>query len=92
MLGSGTTVVRVSDLVTAPLGKEIAMLNIDSGSYFVLDEIAAAIWARLESPITPARICDDLRQRYDVAPAQCEADVLTFLGMLHAKGLLRIVG
>ncbi len=91
MLGPESTVVRTGDLVTAAVGDEIAMLNIDSGSYFVLDPIAAAIWERLQAPTTPARICDDLQARYDVAPAQCQNDVLSFLRNLHGKGLLRVV-
>jgi hypothetical protein len=91
MLTADSTVVRTGDLVTAPVGDAIAMLNIDAGSYYVLDEIAAAIWDQLQAPITPGAICERLRQRYDVAPAQCETDVLTFLRALQGKGLLRIV-
>ena len=91
MLTTTSTVVRCGDLVTAPLGREIAMLNIDAGSYYVLDEIASAIWHHLETPITAGAICEHLLEVYDVAPPQCEADVLRFLGALHAKGLLRVV-
>ena len=90
MIDSGSLIARAGDFVTAPIGDEIAMLNIESGSYFV-DDIAAAIWDQLQAPNTPARICDALRASYDVAPSQCEADVLASLRALHAKGLLRIV-
>ena len=91
MLTADSTVVRAGDPVTAPVGDEIAMLNIEAGSYYVLDEIAAAIWEQLKTPITPDAICGQLCQRYEVAPAQCETDVLTFLRVLQEKGLLRIV-
>jgi hypothetical protein len=92
MIAPDSMVVRTGDLVTAPLGEEIAMLNIDSGTYYVLDDIAAVIWASLGSPTTAARLCAILQARYDVAPRQCEADVLQFLQVLHGKGLIQIVG
>jgi hypothetical protein len=91
MLGQASTVVRNTDLITAAVGDEVAMLNINSGSYFILDDIGAAIWDRLQAPTTPAHICESLRQQFDVPLAQCEADVLTFLRELHAKGLLTVV-
>lgn len=91
MLSPDTVIVHGGDLVSAPLGEEIAMLDIDSGNYYILDDVAAAIWEGLATETTPARLCAKLLELYDVAPARCEADLLHFLQILHGKGLVRIV-
>lgn len=91
MLGPNSIVVRDASLVFAPLGEEIAMLDVDSGNYYVLDDVAAAIWESLADETTCSRISATLIARYEVPPAQCEADVLKFLETLHAKGLINIV-
>jgi hypothetical protein len=85
-----TLLERNPDLVTAPLGDELAMMDVDTGTYFVLDEIAAFIWDQLAEKMTLASLLDALQRHYDVSPERCESDVLPFLLKLHAKQLVRI--
>ena len=66
------------------MGEEVAMLDMESGKYFVLAEVAASIWERLSEPVRPADL-------YEVSLEQCRAEVLAFLENAHAKGLVRIV-
>ena len=82
---------RSDELVSAPLGREIAMLNIDSGSYYILDDVAAFVWERLAQPITLGELCGAVQRRFEVTTARCEADLLPFLQALHDKGLVHIV-
>jgi hypothetical protein len=82
---------RTGDLVTAPMGEDLAMMDVDSGTYYVLDHVAVFVWERLATPTSTAVLCDLLQQAYDVSPTQCEADVLPFLQKLHGKGLIRVV-
>jgi hypothetical protein len=91
MLSPDTVIVHNGDLVSAPLGEETAMLDVDSGNYYILDDVASAIWEGLATETTPARLCAQLLERFDVTPAQCETDVMRFLDTLHGKGLVRIV-
>ena len=90
-IGADTRLQRDSDIVAAAMGREIAMMEMESGKYFVLDEIAASIWTRLESPATMRELCDELSAHYDVTPDQCAADVAPFLERLLARRLVRIV-
>jgi hypothetical protein len=83
--------VRADRHVSAPLGEEVAMLDVDSGRYYLLDDIATFIWARLTDPTQVTSLMDALQERYDVTAEQCDADVLPFLGHLHDKGLVRHV-
>ena len=81
---------RNGEHVAAPMGEELAMMDIDAGKYYVLDEVAAFIWARLETPVSVAGLVAELGERYDVTPERCEADILPFLAHLDEKGLVRV--
>ena len=85
------TVQRASDTVDASIDDEVVTMSIASGNYFVMDPIAARIWALLEEPVTIARLVDQLTQEYDVAIDQCRHDVIAFLGDLLEKGIVRRV-
>lgn len=86
------TVARSDALVSAPLGEELAMMDVDSGSYYLLDDIGTFIWEALAAPILVSDVLAQVRAEYDVTPERCEADVLGLLESLHDKGLLRIGG
>jgi hypothetical protein len=87
---SSTVVARSDDAIAAPLGEDLAMMDIERGRYFVLDDIGHAIWSRLETPRRVSELVDDLQARYDVTREQCERDVIALLVTLHAKGLVGV--
>ena len=89
MINPDTLLIRNDSLLTAPVGADTAMLDMDSGKYFVLQEVATFIWERLAQPSTAEELCSQLRERYDVSAERCQADVLAFLQKAHDKGLLR---
>ena len=82
---------RSQEPLSAASGDSLMMFSAEKGSFFGLNDIAATIWQRIESPITVAALCAGLQQSFDVAPDRCEAEVLAFLKKLESKGLLRIV-
>jgi hypothetical protein len=89
VITADTLLVRNHALVSAPMGSDVAMMDMDSGKYFVLQEVAAFVWSRLAEPSTAAELCAALVQRYDVTAERCRAEVLPFLQNAHDKGLLR---
>jgi hypothetical protein len=86
-----TRVVRSSEPVSAAAGDALVMFSVEKGNYYGLNDIAAAIWKRIESPVAVMALCADLQQVFDVPQQRCEADVLGFLAKLESKGLLRVV-
>jgi hypothetical protein len=90
VIGPSAVLTRSAEHVSAPLGEELAMMDVDAGTYYVLDDVAAFIWSRLSEPTRVAELVSDLGERYDVSPDRCEADVLPFLRQLHEKGLVRV--
>jgi hypothetical protein len=90
MIDQDSVVVRTGDLVVAPMGDELAIMDMASGTYFVLDAVAAAIWERIETPREVRSLCRQLSRHYDVAEQRCVADVLAFLRRLQDKRLVRL--
>jgi hypothetical protein len=84
-------VTRDGDMITAPLGDDLMMLNIEQGAYFGINDIGAAIWRGIAEPIAVGELCAGLLAEFDVAPEQCEAEVITFLTQLRDVGLARVV-
>jgi hypothetical protein len=85
-----TVVVRSADAIAAPLGEELAMMDVEAGKYYILDDIGNRIWSQLDAPRSVADLVDDLRARYDVTRKQCERDVVALLEAMHEKGLIRL--
>jgi hypothetical protein len=92
MIDRDSVVVRNGDLVSAPMGNELAMMDMDSGKYFVLDKVAAAVWEVIETPTAVRALCERLREQFSVSEERCVADVIPFLEKLAAKNLVRIAG
>jgi hypothetical protein len=83
-----TLVSRADGFSTAPVNDELMMLNVEQGSYYSLDPIAAEIWMLLEQPARVNDLVNQLQKKYNVSPEQCQADVLAFLGELHGHGMI----
>lgn len=91
MITSDSVVVRTGDLVSAPMGDDLAMMDMATGTYFVLDGVAAAIWERIETPSSVRALCGQLCDEFDVPAERCEQDVIPFLEKLRQKQMLRVV-
>lgn len=77
-------------LIDAALGPdEMAIMSIDQGAYYGLNEIATRIWEMLIEPRSLDAICQRLLQDYDVDPATCEREVLACLDKLYSERLIR---
>ncbi len=58
------------------------------GAYFGVREVGTRIWALLQQPRRLSEVVAVLTAEYDVAPAQCTADLLAFAGELVDSGLV----
>ena len=86
-----TTVMQSSTIISADLGGEAVMMQLESYRYFGLDEIATQIWEMMSEPISVANLCDQLLLQYEVERATCERDLLAYLNGLLNDGLLAIL-
>lgn len=90
MLEADTLLVRGSGLTGHEIDGEILLLEPRSETFFGLDEVAASIWQRLETPTTVHQLCLSLTQEYDVEYQACLDDIAPFLVQLLDSGLIKI--
>jgi|WetSurMetagenome_2_1015567.scaffolds.fasta_scaffold289744_2 hypothetical protein len=86
-----SNLIRSTDVVVAPLEDGLAIMQLETNAYYTLDNIGMAIWNLLEKPASLETICGILRERFDVAPEQCERDVRKFLTKTMDEGLIRVM-
>jgi hypothetical protein len=69
---------------------QIALLNVETGAYFGLDEIGARMWDLLREHRTPRAAAERMEQEFHVEPDRLRADLLRLVRELVDKGLLEI--
>lgn len=72
----------------APMSGEGVMLNIAAGRYHSMNPVGVRIWELLETPQTPAQLCTQLCNEFDVSEQDCQRAVLDFTGKLIDRGLV----
>ena len=83
-------VCRHPDQVAAALDGEVMMMNIETGKYYALNEVASFIWDRLAEPLPLTRICEAVQAEFDVTSETCERDAMAFVECMVRDGLLQI--
>jgi hypothetical protein len=68
---------------------ETVLLDLESESYFGLDEIGTRIWVLLNEGKSVSQMVDVLLEEYEVERATLEGDVDELLGELAEAGLIK---
>lgn len=84
----GTTVVAIPEQVSCDLAGEAAVLCLRSGVYYGLNSVSARIWSLVQTPTKVEVLLESILAEYEVAPADCQADLQRVLGELVSHGLL----
>lgn len=90
-LDLSTRLVRDNSLTTAELDEEVVMLSLETSRYYGLNPIGSRIWELLAQPRTIAELCATLEGEYDVAPEQCEREVVALAQKLLDEKLAQVV-
>jgi hypothetical protein len=79
---------RVAEsVVFRELDGEAVILNLDTGTYFGLDEVGTRIWQRLDRGDPVDAVVAALVEEFEVAPETARADVDRLIAQLVDKGL-----
>ncbi len=70
------------------LDGEVIVVNLDSGAYYSLAEVAAAIWASVERGATAEEAADESLTHYDASSEVVRPAVLRFVDELAGEGLI----
>lgn len=91
MIDPQDSFLRNSMAIAAPVDDQVVALDIESGSCFGLNPVAAVIWEKLESAISVDALVSDLRQSYDIDEETCTAEVSALLEeLLDCKLIVRV--
>jgi len=84
-----TTAFTVSkDVLFQEVSGETVLLDLNSESYFGLDEVGTRIWALIQEGRAVGEVVATLLEEYDVDRATLEADVAALLASLLEAGLV----
>jgi hypothetical protein len=85
------SIVRTAaNAVSCDLDGEAAILNVQSGEYYGLDEIGASVWWMMNQPCTLAAIIQQILTEYEVDADRCEKDLISLISKLAEHGLVEI--
>ncbi len=80
-----------SHVLVRELEGESVLLNLDSETYFGLDEVGTRMWVSLTTAPSIEAAFETLKGEYDVAPEKLRDDLEALIGQLLEKGLLEQV-
>ncbi len=78
------------NVIFRELEDEAVILNIDTDSYFGLDDIGTHIWTELTTSGSIQTAFENLKNAYDVSPDLLRRDLVELIEKLIAKGLVII--
>lgn len=90
MITKNSHVVAVQEQVSTDLGGEVAILHLQSGIYYSLNETGARVWDLIQETQSVSAVLAALLDEYDVAEDDCERYVLALLNDLHAEKLIQV--
>ena len=90
MLLTSSVVQAVPDHVSSNMDGETVILALANGVYYGLDPIGSRIWNLIQEPQQVAAVRDALLAEYEVAPTQCERDLLALLSRMAEAGLVEV--
>ena len=89
ILSDQSVVVASEEQVSSDLEGEAVILDMESGSYYGLNEVGARIWELIQEPTSVQEVQEALLQEYEVSPEQCNRELKSVLQDLIEQGLVQ---
>ncbi len=77
-----------SNAVFETFDDEVLVINMVSGSYFAMDEIALGVWTLLQERNSLSQIIGTTEQRYEGDPTAIAEAIKSLVGELEQEGLI----
>ncbi|MCA9049854.1 MAG: lasso peptide biosynthesis PqqD family chaperone [Planctomycetaceae bacterium] len=90
-ISRSTTVRQAESQVAADMGDGVALMSLENGKYYCLNDSAGSVWHLIEKPVAVSEICSSLMEQFDVESDRCEQEVLSILSRLKDEGLVEIL-
>ena len=76
------------DVVGRAVGGELVLLDLESATYFGLNQVGSRVWTLVGELGSLRKVCEAIEREYAVSQDQIERDVLSLARELRDKGLL----
>jgi hypothetical protein len=76
-------------VISETIDGETVIINLDSGTYYILKHSGATIWAGLKGSARLAHLAALVRSAYQVGDGNVEAEISVLLAQLSEEGLIR---
>ena len=90
-LSIDTFVRRSSDQVSSNVEGEMAIMSIEKGNYYMLNEVGARFWQLIDSPQRVGDACAKLLKEFDTTREQCESEIIQLGNELLEQNLIEVV-
>ena len=84
-----STYQQMPGFVSARVGDELAVLDVENGSYLGFNATATFVWRLLERPHSVDQLCAAMETEFDVETGRCRSEISTLLGKLREAGLIK---
>ena len=82
---------RSSDQVSSDVEGDMAIMSIEQGNYYMLNEVGARFWQLIEEPRRIGDVCRDLLAEFDTDSTACEREIVSLVQELLAQELVEVV-
>jgi hypothetical protein len=83
-------VTATQNQLSSELGDEAVILNLDSGTYYGLNEVGARVWELVQQPRSFSELHQALLEEYDVHSDACKQDLVEVLLDLQRANLVEV--
>ncbi|CEL25014.1 PqqD family peptide modification chaperone [Methanobacterium formicicum] len=90
-LSRSSKIVVSKDVVSCDLGGETAILEMNEGVYYGLNEMGTVIWELIQKPITLQEIVNSIREEYEVDQKTCFDDLSELIEQMIKNKLVEVL-
>jgi hypothetical protein len=85
-----TEVVATPRHLSAEVGDDVMVLDLDAGIYFGIEGAGQVVWRMLQNPTLISAIVDGVVAEFDVDRDKAQADIIAFIEALTVSGLVEV--
>lgn len=83
-------IVKRDDLLSANVGEERVVMDVDCGVYISLDAVGARVWDLLDETQDLDALLDRITDEFDVSSETCRMEVTQFIDELVRHGAVSV--
>jgi coenzyme PQQ synthesis protein D (PqqD) len=89
-INDNSIIVARKNLLCCDLTEGAVILDLDSGTYYGLDDVGAFIWSLIQEPRLFSNIASAVLDEYAVEPERCAADLVELFSEMVQRNLISI--